>query len=460
MSAAERPPFVWVKQHAQSPFCRVLLQGVLDVADLAAAAAVVFGVGGGGHELLLVAPPSAQPPPPDAIAAALLGEPLLVIADLAGAGVAPGCWLVARATGAMALGASDAANLARLARSFEGMQLQLNSLAQQVVTKDFPFSSASPSAVRNLLTARAIYERDNFPLPPIARLKPDASLTPFPWPLGTKETAAAPELLLLLERWVKSGFTPALEHAFVDVQDLAAHSPLVINEPGVGNFKGVSDVAVLRHSVAAAGVLSPLSNCAIAVDWKTPTALARGVKPQAALQVLALSEFRGVAAPVFFTDLQSHFLCYTLSGGSLCCYKGANGTNKLSLAEGVGLIRYFLLQDLEGGASPLAAGSVAVHSVGGAGLAEAPAAQSATAGLERAAISQGGGGGCSGASEDYGPLDCTENYDPSEGPGACSVAEAQAQHIAELQSIALALTHQLTAHGGINRKVFFQQEDE
>ena len=67
----------------------------------------------------------------------------------------------------------------------------------------------------------------------------------------------------------------------------------------------------------------------------------------------------------------------------------------------------------------------------------------------------GGGGG----SEDYGELECTENNDPSDGTGACSIAEARALHIAELQSFALALTHQLTAHGGINRKVFFEEEE-
>ena len=52
-----------------------------------------------------------------------------------------------------------------------------------------------------------------------------------------------------------------------------------------------------------------------------------------------------------------------------------------------------------------------------------------------------------------------ENCHPSEGLGSCTVAEAQAQSIADLQSITLALTHQLTVYGGINRKVFFQQEE-
>ena len=348
------------------------------------------------------------------------------------------------------------------------MQLQLSALVQQVTTKEFQFSAASPSAVRNLLTSRCINERDNLPLPPIEHLKPAASLTPFDWPPSPKETAAAPALLTLLERWVKSDSAPALEHAFLDVQDLAVHSPLVICEPGVGNFKGVSDMVILRHYVAASSVLSPLSNCAVAVDWKTPAALKRGVKQQAALQVLALSEFNGgEAPPVFFTDLKTHFLCYIMSGGFLCCFRGADGTNNLSLAEGVGLLRHFLLQDMENKGSRLETAVVST-SLGGTGLTGAFVHRSEPAALERMATSGdddggggdgGGSGGGGGSSEDYGALDCTENYDPSEGTGDCSVAEARALHIAELQNVALALTYQLTAHGGINRKVFFQQDE-
>ena len=337
---------------------------------------------------------------------------------------------------------------------------QLSALVQQVTTKEFPFSSASPSAVRKLLISRGINECDNIPLPPIEHLKPTARLNPFAWLPSTKETAAAPALLELLEHWVKSGYMPALEHAFLDVQELSVHSPLVIFEPGVGNFKGASDMVILRHYVAASSVLSPLSNCSVAVDWKTPAALKRGVKKQAALQVLALSEFNGGdAPPVFFTDLKTHFLCYIMSGDFLCCFRGADGTNNLSLTEGVGLIRYFLLLDMEKKVGCLETAAL-MPSVGGTGLAGAGVQRGeASTTLVRSATNDGGGGGGSGATEDCGTLDCMENYDPSEGMGVCSVKDAQAQSIAELQSVALALTYQLTAHGGINRKVFFQQDE-
>lgn len=338
------------------------------------------------------------------------------------------------------------------------MQLQLSALAQQVVTRDVPFSSASPSAVRNLLTSRSVREHDDLPLPPIERLKPLlSSLTPFPWRSGLTEPAASSRLLLLLEHWVKSGATPAIDHSFADVQGLAVHSPLVIHEPGVGNFKGVPDMAILCHGAKAAGTLSPLAVCAVAVEWKTPSALAKGVKQQAFLQVLGLSQLAGTERPpVFFTDLQTHFLCFRLVGEEIYSYEGASGTNTLSLAEGVGLIRYFLLQDMEKKVSRLAA-AVATSSVDGAGLSGAGVQRGCASSAQGRAAMRGGGGGGSGASEDHGTLDCMENYAPSGGD--CCVADAHAQNIAELQSIALALTHQLTVHGGIDRKVFFQQSE-
>ncbi len=48
------------------------------------------------------------------------------------------------------------------------------------------------------------------------------------------------------------------------------------------------------------------------------------------------------------------------------------------------------------------------------------------------------------------PKDTGDNY----------AADMRALLIAEVQSFALAFTHELTAHGSINRKVFFQQPEE
>jgi hypothetical protein len=353
----------------------------------------------------------------------------------------------------------------RMEAHFGQLQLQLSPLIQQVVTKDFRFSAASPSAVRNLLAARNVREHDDLPLPlSIKHLKPPSSnLKPFTWRSGVTETAASSTLLQLLERWVKSGATPAMDHAFVDVQGLAAHCPLEVNEPGVGHFKGVPDMAILCHGAKAAGTLSPLAACAVAVDWKTPSALAEGVKQQAFLQVLALYQLAGTAdegPPVFFTDLKTHFLCFRLVQGDIYCYEGAAaGTNALSLAEGVGLIRYFLLMDMEKKVSRLAAAALAVTSSsvgGGTGQAGAGGVQRNEEVERRGAMSRGGGEAC----EDYGPLDSTENNNFSEALDSCSIADAQALNIAEMQSIALALTYQLTAYGGIDRKVFFQQQEE
>ena len=95
-SLAERPPYVWVKPDTQGSFTRVPLQGVLDVADLAAATASCWRMSAACLELILAAQPSAEPPLPAAISAALLGDTLSVTGKLASVGVVPGCWLLAR----------------------------------------------------------------------------------------------------------------------------------------------------------------------------------------------------------------------------------------------------------------------------------------------------------------------------------------------------------------------------
>ena len=81
-----------------------------------------------------------------------------------------------------------------------------------------------------------------------------------------------------------------------------------------------------------------------------------------------------------------------------------------------------------------------------------------------------GGGGGGGSVAVSGPRECMENWYPHCGAdsysphcgseSSASVADAQALHIAELQSITIALTHQLTAHGGICRKDFCVQEED
>jgi hypothetical protein len=300
------------------------------------------------------------------------------------------------------------------------------------------------------------------------------SLVPFSWG-ATRETTASPSLLKLLERWVKTGTASPAENVFRDVQSLVAHSPLEVREPGIGRFKGVPDLAILCHGCEADTII-PLSNCAAAVDWKTTPALSGGVTAQALLQSLGLSEISGGGSsspPVFFTDLASHFLCCRMVREDMHYYVGAAG-RKLSLEEGVGLLRHFLLLDKEREAAYLAdLHSTAVGENGLAGVlgggGNAFAHRGGERAAERGAMSGGGGGG--GSSTANGPRECVENWDPNccaadsfgshcGSEGSTSVADAQALHIAELQSITIALTHQLTAHGGICRKDFCVQEED
>jgi hypothetical protein len=192
------------------------------------------------------------------------------------------------------------------------------------------------------MAARHIREH-NLQLPPIAHLMPfPRSLVPFPWG-ALRETTASPSLL---EQWVKTGTPPPPENLFLDVQSLAGHSPLEVREPGIGRFKGVPDLAILCCGCEA-DTLLPLSNCAAAVHWRTPAALSSGVAAQALLQSLGLCEISGGGAsspPIFFTDLASHFLCCRTVREDMHYYVGAAG-RKLSLEEGVALLRHFLLLD-------------------------------------------------------------------------------------------------------------------
>ena len=125
MAAVGRPPFVWMRPDTQdSRFAKVPLQGVLDVADLAAAAAKSFSLSASSLGLILVAPPGPEPPLA-AISTALLRAPLSVTAELASEGIAPGCWMLARVSisalsAALASAAQDKA--ARLAAEANAAQ--------------------------------------------------------------------------------------------------------------------------------------------------------------------------------------------------------------------------------------------------------------------------------------------------------------------------------------------------
>ena len=201
------------------------------------------------------------------------------------------------------------------------------------------------------MTARGIREH-NLPLPPIAHLMPPPrSLLPFSWG-AMSETTASSSLQELLERWVKTGTASPPESVFTCT---IATSPIVLREDGFGSFRGVPALSILCRGCEA-DTFMPLSNCAAAVDWKTPLALSGGVAALALLQAQGLSELSGGGAtspPVFFTDLASHFLCCRMVRGHMHYYVGAAG-RKLSLEEGVGLLRHFLLLDQEREAAYLA----------------------------------------------------------------------------------------------------------
>lgn len=320
-------------------------------------------------------------------------------------------------------------------------QKELASSLQAVITKTatpkVPFTAASPSAVDNLLRRRHIAERPPLPLPQLSDLLPASLLEPFNWGTLT-ETRAAPDLLQKLREWVVNGAIPPISNEFLDVQGLASHAPLHIYEPHIGDFKGINDMVILNSGLSAAEIVSPMANCAVAVDWKVPSKLATA-KHLAALQAIGLSVLRDEAnsPPLFFTDLCTGFRCWRLIDNDFCCYKGINGS-LLTLAEGVALIRYFLIAETE----MLHSQKEHLLVVGAPHSATASPANTVTAGISKSTLSSASGTSATttGAFQNTpeNPVTGQHTYD------------SPADEIELLKSITINLAHSWAFAGGFN----------
>ena len=216
-----------------------------------------------------------------------------------------------------------------------------------MATPDIAFSAASPTIVDKMLRQMSIHEAGGMDLPPLAELTPSAdALQPYSWPAGRSESQASTQLLGLLESWVKFNCSSVIPNVFTDVQGYARHAPMEFVSAGVGNFRGVPDMVILHKGLTKDDTIAPLSNCVMAVDWKKPSSFRDASnKPQGVLQAVGFSQLvdSEVGPPVFFTDMATGFRCWQMIGGELYFYRGADGTSTLSLAEGVALIRYFLI---------------------------------------------------------------------------------------------------------------------
>lgn len=239
------------------------------------------------------------------------------------------------------------AGMRELTTGTQELTREVRTVVKQVSTPPIAFTAASPSAVDNLLHHLCLHEQPARTLPPEAvNLKPDArALIPYAWGQQS-EVEASKHLLPLLKMWVTSGAIPAITNEFVDVQGLASHSPLRVRVDGIGNFSAMTDMVILNAGLVDVDVVSRLSNCAVAVDWKAPDPFRAGTKVLAALQAVAFANVQGTypdsSPPVFFTDMVTGFRCSQIVQGALLAYHGASGTSLLSLSEGVGLIRHFL----------------------------------------------------------------------------------------------------------------------
>ena len=242
------------------------------------------------------------------------------------------------------------APLPRLA-VIEKMMLKLDAFLAKSSTPDVAFSEASLALVSRVLIKRHIRERPPHVLPRLEHLLPAASaLVPFCWTRARTETAATADLLQLLQRWVTEGVEPPITNAFMDVQGLAARGPMQILVETVGCFKGMNDAVVLKQGLTSDEVCFPLRSCVIAVTWKHPSAFSLAeVISEATLQTIGFNQISGgdESVPVFFTDMATGFRCQRMVEGELGWYHGSSGDTCLTIAEGVALIRHYLLQDAE-----------------------------------------------------------------------------------------------------------------
>jgi len=252
--------------------------------------------------------------------------------------------------------------LGRLAVGQEQQGAVLASLVQQHKMEDFSFSKVSAACVASAAEALYVEVKGRLRLPDLSPYMPAAaSLSAYEWKAGDKETAVSPRLLTLLSAWVKSGAAPHIANTFFDVQPLASHSPMVLVVDDVGTFRGMPDAIAPRAAVDVAEELQPVSSSAVvSVDWKTPSAFGNVSKVAAIghIQAMAFASKRK-SVPVFITDMATGFRCWIVIGkGLYFLHPPGDG---LSLAEGVALMRYFLVRsEVDGSTAKVVDGALCV----------------------------------------------------------------------------------------------------
>jgi len=245
--------------------------------------------------------------------------------------------------------AGDESGVARLTAAFEAQTIELKAVLHQVSTEDKAFTRATTGMVNQLLYKRGLREGVLALPATIGDFYPTTALSAFSWTRdgALKKAMGEPEaskvLLPLLRSFIEDGATPAVINPIVDVQNLSATAPMVVEEAGIANFKGVPDIVILRNGLDSPVGL-PFSSTVVSVDWKTPEAMnERGVIQNLGyLHAIALSERTSSAVnpPAFFTDMVSRVRAWELVGSTIYALHPAQGD--LTLREGVALMRFYI----------------------------------------------------------------------------------------------------------------------
>jgi hypothetical protein len=228
----------------------------------------------------------------------------------------------------------------------ESLGARIDKLTLQSGEVSVQMSKASAWLASAAVTALDLSVGGRLGLLDLTTFMPKTTLTPFDW--GTmSEPAASPRLNQLLKDWVTTNAVPPVNNLFIDTRNLLSSAPIQFHIPGTATFKGVPDLMIARHRIGRPEAAIPLTLAtAVSIDWKTTTALNKASKISSigTIHALAMSEpsrfEHGV--PVFFTDMVTGFWCWLVVDRTIWYLHHDDGA--LTLAEGVGLIRYFLHQ--------------------------------------------------------------------------------------------------------------------